>query len=368
MEELMNPEKVKLTGEQRDFVLTSWQQGSFAGGWLGGMSSQDAYIKHNQDSLYISPFTPIDFTQIFIDASDRNVKVHNRLKASVVRMETFAEPKPEQFVEAALTVDITGLTGDKFTPGCSTIKPTIQFDIEELNESVGLGLPESLAKSDHNPDVSQYIKQEAVVGYLDMIEHDVEKLRALESLTILLVSDPANFPKDAKKKLMQTIKELGDGEVEPEQYANAVRLFSSIEKNKYATKGFAEETLEKYLSAQTTTVLNKKELEGIQNGIVSIMSPICSDEERAELKSNAGKIVRACAAEKGQSMSFAQRWERVKDNITDLKNWVTGRENKAQQVMHAHPEIVLKVKKHFTSKTSRATPPIKGSSKGRGLF
>lgn len=67
-------------------------------------------------------------------------------------------------------------------------------------------------------------------------------------------------------------------------------------------------------------------------------------------------------------MSFSQKWERFKDNIGNVKNWIIGRQNKAQSIMQNRPEIVLKVKQHLSSaKTTGQTPPVEqDKDKGRG--
>lgn len=92
VEELMNSEEVNLSGEQRDFVQSSWQQGAFFCGWFNGLP-QSARMQGANDTRNLVPYNSPNFTQTFIDASDGNVKVYNRLEASLIDVESM-EIKP----------------------------------------------------------------------------------------------------------------------------------------------------------------------------------------------------------------------------------------------------------------------------------
>jgi len=73
IEEIRSSAKLGLTGEQRDFILTSWQQGSFESGWLSGLATM-----RGDDTCILFPANSGNRTQIFIDASEGRVKVHNQ--------------------------------------------------------------------------------------------------------------------------------------------------------------------------------------------------------------------------------------------------------------------------------------------------
>lgn len=417
VEELMTSKEVNLSEEQRGFIQTSWQQGSFFCGWFNGLPPSSR-IQDPNDNRNLIPYNSPNFTQTFIDASGDNVKVYNRLESSLIDVDSM-EIKP--FFEASVTVDITDLKGEQFNPGIGSAKPKISFDITELDESLSLKVPESLNVSPLDDNISEYIKQEAAVGYIYMLNNNVDKGRAwnsiktligdekaseyiiknadlsklsLNDIVILVQNPPVNIDSDRKKILVdrmgKLIYELEDnvdkgrvwnslkplignekaaeyiiknaelsklslGEIEilaqnpppinldldqkkilvdriseltigsekasldPAKYTEAVRLFNKFEPDKNIRRGFAEQKLDDYLSAQTSSTLDDKGLNFIKNGIVSIMSPLCSSNaERAALENNAGKIIRQCASEKGAQMSFLQKWEKFKDNVSDI--------------------------------------------------
>jgi hypothetical protein len=74
IEEIRSSKELGLTGEQREFILTCWQQGSFESGWLSGLPTM-----RGDDSRILFPADSSNRTQIFIDASEGGVKVHNRV-------------------------------------------------------------------------------------------------------------------------------------------------------------------------------------------------------------------------------------------------------------------------------------------------
>lgn len=159
-----------------------------------------------------------------------------------------------------------------------------------------------------------------------------------------------------------------EASLDPEKYTQAVKLFNKFEPDQNIRLGYAEQKLDDYLSAQTSSTLGDKELNYIKNGIISIMSPSCSsDAERAALKNNAGKIIRQCASDKGAEMSFSQKWQKFKDTLSDVTNWLIGRENKAKTIMQENAGIVTKISKHLSNEKLAKTPiPPKEKSKSEG--
>ena len=519
VEELMTSKEIHLSEEQRGFVETSWQQGSFFCGWFNGLPSS-ARIQDPSDTRNLMPYNSPNFTQTFIDASDDNVKVYNRLESSLIDPDSM-EIKP--FFEASVTVDITDLKGDQFNPGIASAKPKISFGITELDESLALNVPETLKTSPLEKNTSEYIKQEAAIGYVYMLDNNVDKTRAwdsikslmgdekaseyviqnadlsklslddieilaqnppanidqerkkilvdrmvdrineltmnseetsldpakytkavklfnkfepdknarrgfaeqklddylsagyvymldnnvdktrawgsikilmgnkkaseyviqnadisklsLDDIEILAQNPPANIDQERKKILVDRINELTinseEASLDPAKYTKAVKLFNTFEPDKNTRRGFAEQKLDDYLSAQTSSTLGNKELNYIKDGIVSIMTPSCSSgAERAALESNAGKIIRQCASEKGAKMSFSQKWQKFKDNVSDIANWLIGKENKAKTIMKENAGIITKISKHLSNKESakKSLPPQKkAKSEGRNF-
>lgn len=395
VEELMTSKELNLSEEQRGFINTSWQQGSFENGWF----SYPSQYSINSTNANLGFINPTNRTSVFIDASTDNIKVYNRSEANFIDTES-SEIMP--FFEASVTVDITDLKGNQFNPGVASAKPKISFEITDFDESLPLKVPDTLKTSPLDKNVSEYIKQEAAVGYTYMLDNNVDKERAwnsiktlmgdekaseyviknadisklsLNDIEILAQNPPANIGSDRKKMLGDRISELTIGSKEasldPAKYTEAVKLFNKFEPDKNIRRGFAEQKLDDYLSAQTNSTLDDKEINYIKNGIVSIMSPSCSsDAERAALENNAGKIIRQCASEKGTQMSFSQKWQKFKDNVSDIANWLIGRENKAKTIMKENAGIITKISKHLPNKESVKTPlpeQEKAKSEGRNF-
>lgn len=395
VEELMTSKEVNLSEEQRGFIHTSWQQGSFENGWFSD-SSQYSINSANANLGFVNP---TNRTNIFIDASTDNIKVHNRSEAIFIDTESM-ETMP--LLEASVTVDITDLKGNQFNPGVAMAKPKISFEITEFDESLPFKVPGTLKTSIVDKNVSEHIKQEAAIGYIYMLDNDVDKERAwssiktlmgdekaseyviknadlsklsLDDIEILAQNPPAKIDSDRKKILVGKISELTIGSekasLDPAKYTQAVILFNKFEPDKNIRRGFAEQKLDDYLSAQTSFTLDDKEINYIKNGIVSIMSPSCSsDAERAALENNAGKIIRQCASEKGVQMSFSQKWQKFKDDVSDIANWLIGRENKAKTIMKENAGIITKISKHLPNKESVKKPlpkQEKAKSEGRNF-
>lgn len=395
VEELMTSKEVNLSEEQRGFINTCWQQGTFANGWFPQIS-QYSINSANPDLGFVNP---TNRTDIFIDASTKNIKVHNRSEAIFMDQESM-EIIP--LLEASITVDITELKGNQFSPGVATAKPKISFEITEFDESLPLKVPNTLKTSIVDKNVSEYIKQEVAIGYIYMLDNSIDKERAWNSLKTLMGDEKAseyviknadlsklslkdiellaeNPPEEIdsgrKKMLGDRISELvissEEVSLDPEKYTQAVKLFNKFEPDKNIRRGFAEQKLDDYLSAQTSSTLGDKELNFIKNGIVSIMSPCCSsDTEKAALENNAGKIIRQCASEKGTEMSFSQKWQKFKDAVSDVANWLIGRENKVKAIMQENAGIITKISKHLSNKNvakMHFPPKEKSKSEGRNF-
>lgn len=106
--------------------------------------------------------------------------------------------------------------------------------------------------------------------------------------------------------------------------AFAVRQYVKFEENAEKREKFAVKQLNKYIESLTTTDLNPKEKEEISKNIIAIMEPICSDKEKAHLKTSVNKLVRECAQHAGQKMSFAEAWQAY---IVEPIKQLLGREN-----------------------------------------
>ncbi|XVN41118.1 MAG: hypothetical protein RCO49_00390 [Rickettsia endosymbiont of Argas persicus] len=130
-----------LTGEQKDFIVSMWYQGRFGTGWFmeAGKEFKQQLIDNMGD---VDLNSDKDF--LMIDMSENGqVKVRSRLTANIVpNVEDMS--KKISYAQGVLEVDISDLKGDKFTPGCSTAEPKINFYISEFNKDYKYPLPEDL--------------------------------------------------------------------------------------------------------------------------------------------------------------------------------------------------------------------------------
>lgn len=199
IEEIRSSAKLGLTGEQRDFILTSWQQGSFESGWLSGLATM-----RGDDSRILFPANSGNRTQIFIDASEGRVKVHNRVVTQLMDMTDPQNPKKVDYVEGATTIDITAMKADRFIPGCATAKPKIELQLTKVAADIAFNLPEGL-KIEDVPDhlrVATKVKELGIKASLYAIVNSTRDAAGAEGLLEGVVSKERadKLIADARKK------------------------------------------------------------------------------------------------------------------------------------------------------------------------
>lgn len=342
IEEIRSSAKLDLTGEQREFILTSWQQGSFESGWLAGLG-----MMHGDDSRTLSYAHSVNRTQIFIDVSEGGVKVHNRIVAQLADTTDPENPKKVDYVEGATTIDITDMKADRFIPGCATAEPKIEFQLTKVAEDIAFNLPEGL-KVEDVPDhlrLAGKVQELGINAALYSIVNNTPGASKAQGLLGGVVSKEtaAELIADARKKHVDEIfsrigkiegpfvraeaiilqleedKNLLVDSPDPKFHQRAVELYCKAEKDPELRKQFAMEHLDGFLKQQKSTTLNDKMVAKMQEAVVSILSPICKDQkEKSALEKNAAKLVRQCAADVGKKMSWSQAWERFKDSVSDI--------------------------------------------------
>ncbi|MDA9163660.1 hypothetical protein N9N97_02125, partial [Rickettsiaceae bacterium] len=383
--QLLDPEVTGLTKEQIGFVNSSWNQGTFESGWFTG--NPPARSEQQQMEHMLIPTDSKQRTQMLIDMSGGGVEVHNVVTSKLIDpMNPLDGVIP--YVEASVSADITKLKGDRFTPGCASAKVDINFNVTRVNESLDFVVPEGLEvkRSNEPNNLASYVKEAAAEGLLNDIEHtrkfpdgsweslkeEMGEAKAVEYVVDNI--DKANISNDLKGEIIEHINGISavqDGQkIDPKLCAKSVELFCKLEQDPKKRAMFASDKLDSYLSNQASGHLGDKELNLIKDGIVDIMSPACDNKvERAALKESAAHIVRDCATEVGSSTSFSQKWEHFKDRVKDVANYVIGRENKAQKIMHDNPKLMEKIKQNLAPKGKVNNGPVpvnKDHGKGGG--
>ena len=381
--QLLDPEETGLTKEQIGFVNTSWNQGTFESGWFTG--NPPARSEQQQMEHMLVPTDSGQRTQMLIDMSKGGVEVHNVVTSKVIDPMNPLD-SVVSYVEASVSADITKLKGGSFTPGCATDKVDINFNVTRVNESLDFVTPEGLdVKRSREPNnLSTYVKEAAAEGWLNDIEHTrkfsggawnslKEEMGAAIAIEYVVNNiDKANMSVDLRGEIVEHINEMSaakDGQkIDPQLCTKSVELFCKLEQDPKKRTMFASDKLDSYLSSQSTGHLGDKELHTIKDVVVDIMSPACINKtEKAALKESAAHIVRDCATEVGSSTSFSQKWEHFKDRVKDVANYILGRENKAQKIMHDNPALMEKIKRNLAPKgkaNHRPAPTNKDHAKG----
>ncbi|MBA2628872.1 MAG: hypothetical protein H0U78_02410 [Rickettsiaceae bacterium] len=386
IEEVRSSEKLGLTGEQREFILTSWQQGSFESGWLSGLASM-----RGDDGRSVFPSDSANRTQIFIDASD-GVKIHNRVVTKLMDMTNPEDPKKVDYVEGATTVDITAMKADTFIPGCATSEPKIEIQLTNLAPDIAFNLPEGL-KIQGVPDqlrLAEKIKSLGIEANLyamvngtpnaeraqGLLAHLVDKKEERDQLVAVYktneifssigkIEDPL-VRAEAIILQLEEDKSLSVNSQDPKSHQRAVELYCRAEKDPELRKQFAMEHLDGFLKEQKSTNLNDAMVGKMQEAVVSILTPICKNKnEVVALEKNAAKLVRQCAADVGKSMSWSQSWERFKDKVSDVVGSLVGHRNHSvKEIIAQHPKLKQTLEANL-KKSARIIPP-KASNTERG--
>ena len=388
IEEISSSKELGLSREQREFILTCWQQGSFESGWLSGLATM-----RGGDSGMLFPAQSVNRTQIFIDASEGGVKVYNRVVTQLMDMTDPENPKKVDYVEGAITIDITDMKGDRFIPGCATTEPKIEFQLTKVASDIAFNLPEGL-KVEDVPDhlrVAGKVKELGINAALYSIVNNTPDASKAQGLLGGVVSKEtaAELIADARKKHVDEIfsrigkiedpfvraeaiilqleedKNLLVDSPDPKFHQRAVELYCKAEKDPELRKQFAMEHLDGFLKQQKSTSLNDEMVGKMQEAIVSILSPICKDQkEKSVLEKNAAKLVRQCAEDVGKKMSWSQAWERFKDSVSDIVGSLINVDNPIKKIIAEHPKLKQTLESNLKSTHTKSIPPKAKPSEG----
>ena len=115
---------LEISGAQKDFIKTAWQQGTFGGGWIGSAFPVTKAMDTGQT------FAGTRNNYVLLDLSTRdNVKLYSSTDSMQAPLDD-----PENSIlhsKGTLEVDISTLTGNEFTPCISAHKPNIRAIVTE---------------------------------------------------------------------------------------------------------------------------------------------------------------------------------------------------------------------------------------------
>jgi len=312
-----------LTKEQIGFIANGWHQGTFSAGYL--VTS----FKSISDRLAYEGNVPYsnDKTSLFLDLSQQD-KVVVASRATIRAAGPNSESQTPPIVKSSvLSVNITDLKGESFTPGLASAQPEITITISSYDRE--LELPKTLTvKKDSSLDKEiKTIETESQQFYLDeILANNKEREFFVEKSNGQLV---ANF----------------GGEIS-----------GGVEKAEHAIKeAITAQALERWCNRQTDTELTKQKLEHIKEGIITIVAPICSEEEQRILEKNADRLVRECTNTK--NLSFKQAWHKRFDKAGDAVRTLMNREDELQKIMDKYPKLVETLKRSVSAQSQdNATP------------
>ena len=319
MEELASSKSIPLTGEQRDFIKTAWQQGSFGAGWFTAST-----FKFDQDNNRMTVFSQ---HALLIDMSETGkVQVINQAQSD---WKSASDPNKRlgTCATGTLVVDITDLKGTEYVPGCASAKPKIEAVIAKYDKDFDF-LPYDLKKTSSRAinSVAQDVDTEFKKGYYEAAKSDNEKVAGLAL---------KQLPKD-----------------KPERYKAAIEKFQLKESDAAKVEQFAAEQIGNF-SKEQKTVLSSEEKDRIKAGLVTILEPLCKDDrERAALENNAGKLVRDCASKAGKDMSWGQAWSSYVDKAKNIVSKLMGKQTEVEKLVGKYPNIVEALKKNMSPPTA----------------
>ncbi len=132
-------EKMNLTGEQMDFIMTTWSQSLFRDG------APYFYLnKHlKNEDLPFNPYNPKNSTSLIIDQSNSGATIlYNRCNFPLTAMEKdeygYMMPTGEivDGAETLIGIDVTNLQGHEYTPGIASADVDMHFNFSSLNDQI----------------------------------------------------------------------------------------------------------------------------------------------------------------------------------------------------------------------------------------
>lgn len=218
-----------LTGEQKDFIKSSWHQGTYGVG-NAVMSSFTGNYQKEVEKLY--PEGNHDLNRgnrnfLFIDTSKKGViEVSSRANIGIFS-DLENRQKSDDYAEIVMKVDVSALKGEEYIPGCASNEPKITICVSEFHQDIRYEIPKDLKNSvsqDHDR-LRQDLIQDSTKCYIDeILKNGNNSNQALDWLINNNKNeDPAEFilnkvinlkefTVDQKKLLLKNITQLEDRE------------------------------------------------------------------------------------------------------------------------------------------------------------
>ncbi|WP_375326264.1 hypothetical protein [Candidatus Tisiphia endosymbiont of Nemotelus uliginosus] len=199
-----------LTGEQKDFIKTSWQQGTFGSGWFAiSCFSKDllnkistAYRPEKDTSAHVGHLKFASNNFLLIDLSTASeVKLYNQCGVQV-RKELDKDVNDHEVSQdvnnnevhnlidcttGVLEVDISNLKSKEFTPGCASGQPKINVYISAFDPKIDLKFPKDVVTESLEADQKRHeLTQSSTESCLrEIATNGKHKDKAINLLTTL---------------------------------------------------------------------------------------------------------------------------------------------------------------------------------------
>ncbi|SPR13742.1 Ulp1 family isopeptidase [Orientia tsutsugamushi] len=394
LQELQESQDLALSNEQRDFLVTSWQQGNFRSGSTAIYGGR----KFSSKSTGMI-FDGGGRCDILIDASN-GTKVHSRYFSTFAESQNIDEERVPCF-DSTISVDISNMTGDKFIPGCSSA-PQILINMHKFDPAVSvLDIPEGLKVTrSYAEEAIDNVKKDFVSGALNMIcspytEKDISTQLSKETLDTKFARGWRNITETLglDNALDSIIKEVysqnSDGKslkTEPDiqSSANEVMMenildivkrarssvdssslheshsltlqravdhFCKVEFDPILREKFAAKCLDTFFSEQQGNIYDKNVQKAVEEEVTSILLPLCSDKEKKEkaiLKKNTSAMVKKLVFQPNNKKGWYGAWENFKNTVSNVVGYLTGQNRKVEKLISSHPEITRSLKRHLS--------------------
>lgn len=367
-------EALGLSEAQKEFILTSWQQGTFASGWPEIFVTRFAKEDYN---LQFGARQRPGSTALFIDASGGKgeVKLYNNFTYNLL-YNPDPETAPKNFVEGTLEIDISGMHDKStFIPGLVSTSPEIRVQFTQLSEMELETIPKGLKTRVLKPEEQKLSDQvkEAV------LQQDVEKQQSAVR-DVRENNDNAGKARDYLLNVFGQDKGellISEAQIDwvnqkqsqilntdtPQGCVNLVTAYCQEQTDTDLQKIFAKNMLGIFLQKHPV-----KDLDKLKNTVAQIFEPAyaASDKKtKNALKRDVENLVMECAKDLGVKMSPLQQ---VKEKFRGIKK-DSKKQNFIKQANEIREIIKDNLKQNLEKKTEQQNvSSAKKASKIKNMF
>lgn len=203
-----------------------------------------------------------------------------------------------------------------------------------------------------------------------------EKDSLMDLISTIAKAEGDKTPSRLEKVMVEASKPMKytlSGSTDGQEQAFAVQNYAKFETDPQKREKFAAKQLNKYIESLEVTNLNDKEKEKISKALTAIMTPICNDKQKTNLKNSVDKLIKECAEHAGEKMSFKQAWrDYIVEPIKQFLGIENRIENEKENVLKSFEKESVAIgksikKKIDTSAAQKPTPkkPPKSESRFR---